>query len=97
MSKQHEQHDPAAGTQAAKSSSTSPAPRECEWIRPKEVMARFGIGRSRLYALIAEGKIDSVSLCSAGEKQGTRLVKYASVTAYLEALLATAKTEGGAA
>lgn len=62
-----------------------------EWLRPNRVPHYFGIGRSRVYELIAEGKIKSVSLRQRGQKHGTRLISYDSVSAYLESL-----AEGGA-
>lgn len=61
-----------------------------EWIRPKDVPEIFGIGRSRIYELIAEGKVKSVSLRQRGQKHGTRLISYDSISAYLESL-----AEGG--
>lgn len=57
-----------------------------EWLRPNKVPHYFGIGRSRVYELIAEGKIKSVSLRRRGQKHGTRLISYDSVSAYLESL-----------
>lgn len=61
-----------------------------EWLRPKDVPPVFGIGRSRIYELIAEGKVKSVSLRQRGQKHGTRLISYDSIAAYLESL-----AEGG--
>lgn len=60
------------------------------WIRPKDVPKYFGVGRTRAYELIAEGKIKSVSLRKRGQRHGTRLISYDSVAAYLESLV-----EGG--
>lgn len=57
-----------------------------EWIRPKDVPRYFGIGRTRIYELIAEHKIKSVSMRKRGQRHGTRLISYASVVAYLESL-----------
>lgn len=57
-----------------------------EWIRPKDVPRIFGIGRSRIYELISEGKIKSVSLRQRGQKHGTRLISYDSLAGYLESL-----------
>lgn len=65
------------------------APRP-EWLRPKDIPKYFGIGRSKIYELIAEGKVKSVSLRKRGQQHATRLVSYDSVTAYLESL-----AEGG--
>lgn len=61
-----------------------------EWLRPKEIPSYFGIGRSKIYELIAAGKVRSVSLRKRGQKHGTRLVSYDSLAAYLEML-----AEGG--
>ena len=57
-----------------------------EWLRPKQVPTYFGIGRSKLYELIAENKIKSVSMRTRGAKHGTRLVSYDSLAAYLDSL-----------
>lgn len=62
-----------------------PTPRP-EWLRPKQVPTYFGIGRSKLYELIAENKIKSVSMRTRGAKHGTRLVSYDSLAAYLDSL-----------
>ena len=61
-----------------------------EWLRPKDVPKYFGIGRSKIYELIAAGRVKSVSLRKRGQKHGTRLVSYDSVAAFLESL-----AEGG--
>jgi len=58
-----------------------------EWLRPNDVPKYFGVGRSRVYELIAEGKIKSVSLRQRGQKHGTRLISYDSLSAYLESLV----------
>jgi hypothetical protein len=63
-----------------------------EWIRPKDVPRIFGIGRSRIYELIAEGRIKTVSLRQRGQKHGTRLISYDSLASYLNGL-----AEGGTA
>lgn len=57
-----------------------------EWLRPKQVPAIFGIGRSKLYELISDGKIKTVSMRTRGAKHGTRLVSYDSLKAYLDSL-----------
>lgn len=62
-----------------------------EWLRPKQVPQFFGIGRSRLYELIAEGKIKTVSMRNRGAKHGTRLVSYDSLSAYIESLAVDAR------
>lgn len=57
-----------------------------EWLRPKDIPKFFGIGRSKIYELIAAGKVKSVSLRKRGQKHGTRLISYDSLAAYLESL-----------
>jgi hypothetical protein len=57
-----------------------------EWIRPKDVPMYFGIGRTRIYELIAENAIKSLSLRKRGQRHGTRLISYASLSAYFENL-----------
>ncbi|MFN7342336.1 MAG: hypothetical protein ACK5TA_03260, partial [bacterium] len=55
-----------------------------EWIRPKDMPRHFGIGRTQTYELIAANKIRTLSLRKRGQRHGTRLINYQSVTAYLE-------------
>jgi|LakMenEpi03Aug12_release.lakeMendotaPanAssembly.Ray.scaffolds.fasta_scaffold2735060_1 hypothetical protein len=57
-----------------------------EWIRPKDVPRFFALGRTKIYELLAEGKVRSVSLKKRGQKHGTRLISYDSLSAYLESL-----------
>jgi len=63
-----------------------------EWLRPKDIPKYFGIGRSKAYELIADGKVKSVSLRQRGQKHGTRLVSYDSLAAYLESLASGGET-----
>lgn len=58
-----------------------------EWIRPKQATAIFGMGRTKLYELIAQNKIRTVSMRSRGAKHGTRLISYDSLAEYLESLV----------
>lgn len=58
-----------------------------EWIRPKTAVRIFGIGRSKLYELIASGAIKSVSMRQRGAKHGTRLISYHSLDLYLTSLV----------
>lgn len=55
-----------------------------EWLRVNQVTHVFGIGRSKLYELLAEGVIKSASLRKRGQVSGTRLVSYDSCAAYIE-------------
>jgi hypothetical protein len=65
-----------------------------EWLRPKMVPLYFGIGRSRLYELINEGKVKSVSLRERGAKHGTRLVSYDSLSNYIESMAGNSEVNG---
>jgi hypothetical protein len=64
-----------------------------EWLRVPEAGRVFGIGRSALYELIAAGKIESTALRKRGAARGIRLIRYASLAAYVE----RAVREGGIA
>jgi|GEM_PF-1086380 len=55
-----------------------------EWVRPSQATKVFGIGRTKLYELIAEGKIKSVSLKKRGTARGTRLISYDSLVDFVE-------------
>jgi hypothetical protein len=66
---------------AAQSSELKPS-----WIRPKDVQKYFGIGRTALYAILAENKIRNVSMRKRGQRHGTRLINYQSLHDYLESL-----------
>jgi len=55
-----------------------------EWVRPNQATKVFGIGRTKLYELIAEGKIKSVSLKARGTTRGTRLISYDSLADFIE-------------
>ena len=61
-----------------------PAAIKPEWLRVHHVPAIFGIGRSKLYELIAEGRIKSASLRKRGQMNGTRLISYDSLAEYIE-------------
>ena len=60
-----------------------------EWLRVQQVPAIFGIGRSKLYELLAEGQIKSVSLRKRGQVSGTRLISYDSLAEYIESKVET--------
>jgi predicted site-specific integrase-resolvase len=55
-----------------------------EWGDSKVVNQHFGISRSVLYRLFAEGKIKSTSLRERGKLRGKRLFSLDSVAALLE-------------
>ncbi len=57
-----------------------------EWLRIPEAIKRFGISRTKLYELISDGDIKSVSLRKRGQVRGTRLISYDSMCDYLNNL-----------
>ena len=54
------------------------------WGDARAVHAYFGIGRSTLYKLVADGKIRSASLRERGKLRGKRLFLFASIEAFIE-------------
>jgi hypothetical protein len=58
-----------------------------EWIRIPEAVKIFGIGRTKLYALIKEGKFTSVSLRERFQTRGTRLINYESLNDYIHSCI----------
>lgn len=58
-----------------------------EFGRWKDVERLFGIKRGKLYLLIQQGIIKSISLRRKGQKQSCRLIYLPGVRAYLESLL----------
>ena len=57
-----------------------------EWLRIPDAVKLYGIGRSSLYELIAEGKIKSVCLRQRGSTRGIRLLSADSLSKYIEGL-----------
>ncbi|MEZ5327832.1 MAG: hypothetical protein R3F19_22530 [Verrucomicrobiales bacterium] len=57
-----------------------------EWLRIPEAIKRFGMSRTKLYELISEGDVRSVSLRKRGQLRGTRLISYDSMCDYLNTL-----------
>jgi hypothetical protein len=58
-----------------------------EWIRIPEAIRIFGISRTKLYALINEGKFTSVSLRERYQTKGTRLINYESLNDYIHSCI----------
>jgi hypothetical protein len=58
---------------------------DAEFLDARGVEARFGLKRSLLYALLADGSIRGVSLRRHGQLRGKRLFDVASVRAFLHA------------
>lgn len=57
-----------------------------EFLRPAAACRVFSIGRTKIYELIADGKIASVSMRKRGQRHGTRLISYDSLKNYLQSL-----------
>ena len=55
------------------------------WVKVSEAMRLTGLGRSRIYELMDAGHIESSSLREKGQKRATRLIRLASLLAFIEA------------
>lgn len=58
-----------------------------EWLRISQATQTFGIGRTKLYELIAKNRVKSVSIRERGQVKGTRLISFDSLNDYLESLV----------
>jgi hypothetical protein len=56
---------------------------EAEWMREREITARFGLSHTLLFNLRRAGEIESVSLRLEGKNYGARLFNVQSVRAFL--------------
>ena len=54
----------------------APAP---EWARARHIAQQFGLGRSTLYRLALEGRIETKLVIGRGAKKGTRLYLIESI------------------
>lgn len=61
------------------STSTDPV-----WLRVPQAVQLTGLSRSKVYELVAAGRIKSASLRDAGQKHATRLIERASLLAFIE-------------
>ena len=57
-----------------------------EWMRVRQAVRCFSIGRSSLYKLLNKGAVKSVSIKERGALRGIRLINGDSVRNYLENL-----------
>jgi hypothetical protein len=64
-----------------------------DWMRVRQVVANYGIGRSTVFSLLKEGKIKSVNLTKRGNIRGIRLISRISLDQYLESLATTSHEE----
>ncbi len=62
-----------------------------QWLRVKDVVATYHIGRTTVFSLIRSGVIRSVSLKSKGNIRGIRLISRTSFDEFLAAQAATAE------
>lgn len=61
-----------------------------EWLRVKDAVAIYRIGRTTVFSLIRSGVIRSVSLKNKGNIRGIRLISRTSFDEYLAGLAVTA-------
>jgi hypothetical protein len=54
------------------------------YLRVSMAVFKYGLPRTRLFKLIAEGLIESKLVLSKGAKRGTRLILEKSLRAYIE-------------
>lgn len=57
-----------------------------EWMRVRQAVSCFSIGRSSLYKLLSKGLVKSVSIKERGALRGIRLINADSIRNYLENL-----------
>jgi hypothetical protein len=58
-----------------------------EWARAKQILVRFGIGRSTLYRLAKEGRVETKLIKTANASKGTRVFSVRSIRDLLAASL----------
>jgi hypothetical protein len=58
---------------------------DAEWARAKQILAQFGIGRSTLYQLAKEGRIETKLIKTAKASKGTRVFNIRSIRDLLAA------------
>lgn len=68
-----------------------------EWIRPQDVRATHGMGRTLVYDLMRAGLIQSACIRRPGKAAGVRLVNVASLNAYITSQLTLPPTASGEA
>jgi len=65
---------------------------EPQWLSVKGAVIYSGIGKSRLYAAMAQGLIVSSCLKEDGQTRGTRLIKKSSLDEFIESRIDTGGT-----
>lgn len=64
------------------------------WGRVPDALKQSSLSRTKLYQLIENGKIVSVSLREPGQKKATRLICLRSLNDYIESFIPKAQPEG---
>jgi predicted DNA-binding transcriptional regulator AlpA len=59
------------------------------WVRVPQAVQLTSLSRSKIYALLAAGKIRSASLREPGQRHATRLIDRASLLAFIESHVET--------
>jgi hypothetical protein len=59
---------------------------EPRWLRVPAAVNYSGISRAKLFVLMAEGRIKSASITSAGKNRGIRVVDRLSIDKFLSSL-----------
>jgi hypothetical protein len=65
-----------------------------DWLRVRQVVAHYNVGRSFVYTLLRDGVLKSVSLKRRGCIRGIRLISRASFEDYLSGLVLAQKEVG---
>lgn len=64
--------------------STDSANVQAVWLRVPQAVQLTGLSRSKVYELLAAGRIRSASLRDPGQKHATRLIDRADLLAFIE-------------
>jgi hypothetical protein len=70
----------------AKEIVSDPLKLEPRWLRVPAACAYGGFSRAKLFILLSEGRIKSVSVTSAGKSRGIRVIDRLSIDAFLSSL-----------
>ena len=54
-----------------------------QWMRAKQVLLVFGIGKTTLYRLVKEGRIKSTPIVKPGASKGVRVFSVESIKEFL--------------
>jgi hypothetical protein len=65
---------------------SDPLKLEPRWLRIPAAVAYSGFSRAKLFILLSEGRIKSVSVTSAGKRRGIRVVDRLSIDDFLSSL-----------